>query len=773
MDTIRSYLANSAKTYYEYLTQNDKGVSRIKVRSISIIQQNKINLSLDSELSDISFLKALIADGKKLSLDACEISLISPMIISLEAEIALINRLMDAKGIYLIIDFRILVKRIQEKYEESAETLKLPNNPPALKFPLKTFGQVPFTVSQQEAINNIFASPISYIWGGAGSGKTRFVLAYSILAYLLSKRRVLLCAPTNIALENALKEIIPIAVSYGIAPSQIYRHGKPSADFTAKYPESCNNAISKELKNAQSTKTRLERLLRAEQKLQWLFELNEIIDSAITLSSEIKRKTALIDAISIKQNLNLQAILSKETAIAILNGKINAQKRSLQFKIKSFFNKKHYTQILSPMLNELGKLNSEHIDLTEEKHSLTKESEVIKKDILHILRQLQDIHNKIKHRASNLKINVNLLKLDILQIRIHKRIHYGKDYIGKEKIALAPLNLLTTEDIKRNIEQTDKLIADLTARHEEKNKAILLHGCTLDGLVSISDDYIFSHAFLDEACYSCIAKTSLLFFLKCPVTYLGDHMQLPPVSEINDIEKLGRNEGELLCLWEQSGIYSSSIFEKNFSKIYDDYINGTESLPGMLSISVLPETHRFGKTLSYILNKYVYKNGFTSIKENETFISVIHASKKTPCKDYRENIDEVNAIKNYLNKNHTINDFAILTPYVKQAKLLKNSLSKEYTQNILTVHKSQGQEWDTVILSVSDTSNKFFTDVNNPSSRGKQLLNTAISRARKNLIIVCDTDYWAGINNQLISELIRISIPTQTKGGPQWQEKDS
>ena len=123
MDTIRSYLANSAKTYYEYLTQNDKGVSRIKVRSISIIQQNKINLSLDSELSDISFLKALIADGKKLSLDACEISLISPMIISLEAEIALINRLMDAKGIYLIIDFRILVKRIQEKYEESAETL--------------------------------------------------------------------------------------------------------------------------------------------------------------------------------------------------------------------------------------------------------------------------------------------------------------------------------------------------------------------------------------------------------------------------------------------------------------------------------------------------------------------------------------------------------------------------------------------------------------------------------------------------------------------------
>ena len=59
-------------------------------------------------------------------------------------------------------------------------------------------------------------------------------------------------------------------------------------------------------------------------------------------------------------------------------------------------------------------------------------------------------------------------------------------------------------------------------------------------------------------------------------------------------------------------------------------------------------------------------------------------------------------------------------------------------------------------LSVSDTDNKFFTDINNSVSRGKQLLNTAISRTKKELILVCDTNYWNLADKQLISELIKI-----------------
>ena len=74
----------------------------------------------------------------------------------------------------------------------------------------------------------------------------------------------------------------------------------------------------------------------------------------------------------------------------------------------------------------------------------------------------------------------------------------------------------------------------------------------------------------------------------------------------------------------------------------------------------------------------------------------------------------------------------------------------------MTVHGSQGREWDTVIVSVADTSDKWFVDSLNLASRGLNLVNTAVSRARKELLIVCDTTYWKRQTGQLISDLIRI-----------------
>jgi len=100
-------------------------------------------------------------------------------------------------------------------------------------------------------------------------------------------------------------------------------------------------------------------------------------------------------------------------------------------------------------------------------------------------------------------------------------------------------------------------------------------------------------------------------------------------------------------------------------------------------------------------------------------------------------------------------DFVILTPYKKQIRLLNNHLPQERNDlKILTVHGSQGREWDTVILSVVDTSDKWFVDTKIPISKGLNLVNTAVSRAKRNLIIVCDKNYWAGQKGQLITELI-------------------
>jgi superfamily I DNA/RNA helicase len=94
---------------------------------------------------------------------------------------------------------------------------------------------------------------------------------------------------------------------------------------------------------------------------------------------------------------------------------------------------------------------------------------------------------------------------------------------------------------------------------------------------------------------------------------------------------------------------------------------------------------------------------------------------------------------------------AILTPYTNQARLIENSLKQLGKSNdvktwqarewedfgrieVMTVHRSQGREWDTVFFSASDTGHlagngPFLTDTS--CLKGKLVVNTAISRSKK------------------------------------------
>lgn len=82
-------------------------------------------------------------------------------------------------------------------------------------------------------------------------------------------------------------------------------------------------------------------------------------------------------------------------------------------------------------------------------------------------------------------------------------------------------------------------------------------------------------------------------------------------------------------------------------------------------------------------------------------------------------------------------------------------------ENIVTVHGSQGKEWETVLFSVVDTDNKWFTDSQNIKSNGLKVINTAVSRAKRKLIIVCNADFWQTQKQQLIKKLL--SIATEIK----------
>lgn len=77
----------------------------------------------------------------------------------------------------------------------------------------------------------------------------------------------------------------------------------------------------------------------------------------------------------------------------------------------------------------------------------------------------------------------------------------------------------------------------------------------------------------------------------------------------------------------------------------------------------------------------------------------------------------------------------------------------------MTIHAAQGREFHTVILSIVDTANKFFTDSRLPI--GCAVLNTAVSRVKSDLILVLDSDYWRTQDRQLIGQILRIATPAR------------
>ena len=100
-------------------------------------------------------------------------------------------------------------------------------------------------------------------------------------------------------------------------------------------------------------------------------------------------------------------------------------------------------------------------------------------------------------------------------------------------------------------------------------------------------------------------------------------------------------------------------------------------------------------------------------------------------------------------------EIGIITPYKNQKNALRKRIRNSIEVN--TVHGSQGREWDCVVFSVVDTTDQWFTNSLLPKSNGKNVVNTAVSRAKKQLVLVCDTNYWSTQKNQLIGKLLSIA----------------
>lgn len=267
------------------------------------------------------------------------------------------------------------------------------------------------------------------------------------------------------------------------------------------------------------------------------------------------------------------------------------------------------------------------------------------------------------------------------------------------------------------------------------------------------------HIFVDEAGYCNVMNALTLFANRVPVTFLGDHKQLPPVCTVDsqDLLKFIEDRGrmEYAFLWSQSALFCESMLtdgisdvKRAFAKVSDPHFTETARCD-------LTESHRFGPNLARILDRHVYMNGIGGFGDRPLEIICVDAF--CGSREERENVPEAEAIDAFIKMDRP-EDFAVLTPYSRQIRVLKDRMPQYKDTRILTVHKSQGREWDTVILSVQDNAGVGrevplrFTS--SKTEVGMKVINTAVSRAKRRLVIVCDRKFWVSMEDELLGDLV-------------------
>lgn len=239
-------------------------------------------------------------------------------------------------------------------------------------------------------------------------------------------------------------------------------------------------------------------------------------------------------------------------------------------------------------------------------------------------------------------------------------------------------------------------------------------------------NHTFDLVIMDEA-GQCNCATALLPIARArQLLLVGDTNQLKPVVVLEDII----ND----YLKKEYAISSDYDYSKySILDVMRKHDNISKNI-------MLTYHYRCGKKIIDFSNKRFY-NGklnleYLSDEGNLYLLNVKNINSKLR----NENYEEAKAIIDYIKRNE-LKDTAIITPF-KNQQILINSMLKENNINDVTcgtIHQVQGAEKNTIIISSSispKTSKKTFDWIKNNS----EITNVAVTRAKKNLIVVSDVE---------------------------------
>lgn len=764
---------NGSETYLRHLRDpaNNHGRSEIRVHSIEPGKNGYYALRLSQRLFDpdaITFEYRITKktydaqDLKVREYDAENRVLIVKPTDSFPLNLAEIN----SDDLLVISDLSFLVERAIEFFKNHGHRLQLPSKTPVIGSDV-IVGKA--NEGQQKAIHTVLSSPLSYIWGAPGTGKTRFVLAQVLLQYVKAGKKVAIFAPTNVALEQVVKGVIEVVDTAGIARKKLLRLGNPSRAFADSYPEVCEVAGAEKLLKEVTNQIRvIKRILGVDDlsKAEAAFEKFEL------RMHKWKQITSNLKGLKPEVRQYQEQVEKLRRKALVIEQEQTDLERSLhqaETKLNSIWNKwfkgprKKQEERVASVRRDLRSTREQKLIATDD----CEKAEVQLRDRTTTLETLEQQHTQTHRALKNWPFEKEALKsicaeLDTTSIDdIMSRLKNTLDQMVDES-SLADslkqdyLQFSSNELLEKlkNLQQDALKYGSIST--QQRLQSVNIIAATLDGHIHRFADGSLKvdHLFLDEAGYANIVKTLPLFTYNTPLTLLGDHMQLPPVCELNDFH-FNQEEFQNTFIWAQSALFTEGLFHQESIQGFQLFRNKSAK-PEFITTQRedLNVTHRFGANLSKVLDGMVYRNGFSSAAGiGNTQIRILNVKRESPLVR-KQNLAEIDTIRQFLAQNST-KDYAVLAPYNNQIRFLKQRLPKaDKEDRIMTIHKSQGREWDTVIISVVETSEKWMMGISQPRTSALNLINTAISRAKKQLIIVCDAEYWIHQDGEFVQALI-------------------
>lgn len=399
----------------------------------------------------------------------------------------------------------------------------------------------------------------------------------------------------------------------------------------------------------------------------------------------------------------------KEELLFNLKEKSNERNKILLEKLKNYEDRIDLEQNLE-FINGLL-LKGSYWRLEQEKKKL--------EERLHQIPTTTD--DNVKGIFEVIKNNYQLLQYFYFEcLRYIKRLK-SKDYSGLVEI-------LYSKDEEEQVKAFNKWMAN-DENLERFTRVFPIILTTNISSRKLGQKFKFDLLTIDEA-GQCDIAVSLIPISKCKnMVLIGDTNQLKPVVIFEE----SKNE-QLMKQFEIDGVYD--YFNNSILSVYKKIDNISRDI-------LLSYHYRCGEKIIKYSNMRFYESrlNLTEIKSigEVKLLDVNNINHK-----YKNSqIEEAKEIVNYIKDNKLLDVF-IITPFRNQEEVINYYLNEAQEKGEIdasvscgTIHKIQGQENKTIIISTSiskETAPKTYDWIKDNS----QLINVGVTRAKENLIIVVD-----------------------------------